>query len=331
MDLSTTWMGIPLAHPLMPGASPLVDDLDMVRRLEDSGAAAIVMHSLFEEQVVSEQLGSFRNSEVHAESSAEALSYFVDTNVFALGPDEYLNQLRKIRDAVNIPVIGSLNGVSEGGWMDYACWMEQAGAHGLELNLYALAADVDRSAAELEADAIQIVRHLKSEISIPLAVKLSPFYSALPHFAQQLKLAGADGLILFNRFYQPDIDPENLALASHLHLSNSDELLLRLRWLGILSGRVPISLACSGGVHTPQDALKAILAGANGVQLTSALLRHGPEHLRGVLEGLKQWLVEHEYESIAQACGSMNLMRCPDPGAYERSNYVRMLQSWAHR
>lgn len=331
MDLSTIWMGIPLAHPLMPGASPLVDDLDMVKRLEDAGASAIVMHSLFEEQVVSDQLGYFRQVNAHAESHAEALSYFPDTDVFALGPDEYLNQIYKIREIVNVPVIASLNGVTSGGWLEYARWMEQAGADGLELNLYFLASDVHLSAQELEHQAIEIVRFLKGSVSIPLAVKLSPFYSALPHFVSKLKEAGADGVVLFNRFYQPDIDPENLTVVPNLHLSHSDELLLRLRWLGILSGRVPISLACSGGVHTAQDALKAIMAGANAVQLTSALLRHGPEHLRKVLDGLTEWLTVHEYDSIQQACGSMNLKRSPDPSAYERSNYVKILQSWSRR
>lgn len=326
--LSTQWLGLNLPHPIMPGASPLVDDLDTVMRLEDAGASAIVMHSLFEEQILREQLSSMHHINVHAESHAEALSYFPDTDVFALGPDAYLEQIQKIRARVEVPVIASLNGHSLGGWLEYARWMEQAGASALELNLYTLATDPLKSALDLEADALQIVRTITNSINIPVGVKLSPFYSSLPHFVAQLKEAGARGVLLFNRFYQADIDPELLELRSELQLSTSRELLMRLRWLAILSGRISIGLGCTGGVHTSLDAVKAIMAGAHVVQLTSALLQKGPGHLRGIVDGVHQWAEEHGYESMEQLRGCMDMTRCPDPSTYERTNYIKILQSW---
>lgn len=328
MDLSTTYLGLKLAHPLMPGASPLVDDLDMVRRLEDSGAAAIVMHSLFEEQVTREQLAAHRHMDGPAGTFAEALSYFPESNVFALGPDRYLEQLRKIRAAVSVPVIASLNGTTVGGWLAYGQRMEEAGASAIELNVYELATHPDEPGESVEARAIKIVRIMKASIGIPVAVKLSPFYSSLPHFVRKLEEAGADGVVLFNRLYQPDLDVEALEVRRTLHLSDPSELLLRTNWLAILSGSAKLSLGCSGGVHGPLEAVKAVMAGAHGVQLVSALLRHGPEHLRKVLDGLRTFLVEHEYESLSQLRGSMGLDRCPDPAAYERGNYVHLLQSW---
>lgn len=328
MDLSTTYLGLRLPHPLMPGASPLVDDMDMVRRLEDAGAAAIVMHSLFEEQVVSEQLAAFQHMESHAGSFGEALSYFPDTDIFALGPEEYLNMIRRIKEAVDVPVITSLNGTTLGGWLDFAEQMQQAGADALELNIYELATEPTETGQELEQRIIEIVRAVRAQVRVPLAVKLSPFFSALGHVAHQLDLAGADGLVIFNRFYQPDIDVEELAIDHQLHLSDSSELLLRLRWLAILSGRVTASLAATGGVHTPLDAIKAVMCGAHAVQMVSALLQSGPEHLREVRQGIATWLEEHEYESLEQMQGSMSLLRCPDPRAYERMNYIEILQGW---
>jgi dihydroorotate dehydrogenase (fumarate) len=328
MDLSTTYLGFELPHPVIPGASPLADDLDTVRRLEDEGAAAIVMRSLFEEQIANEQMAAFRYTEEHAGSYAEALSYFPDTDVFALGPDEYLEQIRRIQDAVDVPVIASLNGTTLGGWLDFSRRMQDAGADALELNVYYLATDPAETSAQVESRIVDMLAALKQDVAIPVAVKLSPFYSALGHFASALERAGADGLVLFNRFYQPDIDVEALEVERRLHLSEPSELLLRLRWLALLSGRVRPSLAATGGVHSSQDAIKAVMCGAHAVQMVSALLKHGPGRLREVREGMAAWLEEHEYESLAQMQGSMSLERCPDPKAYERSNYMELLQSW---
>lgn len=328
MDLGTDYLGLKLPHPLMHGASPLVDDLDTVRRLEDVGASAIVMHSLFEEQVVGEQLAASRDMDTHAESSAEAQTYFPDSDVFALGPDEYLEQIRRIKAAVKVPVIASLNGVTEGGWLQYARLMQEAGADALELNLYYLATDPKERGEVLEQRAEDMLRAVKANVRIPVAVKLSPFYSSLAHFGKRLDEAGADGLVLFNRFYQPDIDVDHLDVVRSLELSDSSELLLRLRWLAVLSGRIKGSLAVTGGVHTALDAIKAVMTGAHAVQLVSALLRNGVSHLRTLREQMASWLEEHEYESLRQMQGSMNLMRCPDPKAFERANYARILQGW---
>lgn len=328
MDLSTTYLGFELPHPLMPGASPLVDDLDTVRRLEDAGAAAIVLHSLFEEQIEAEQLAVFGSTERHSHSSAEALSYFPGEDAFAVGPDDYLERIRRIQDAVEVPVIASLNGVSLGGWLKYAALVEQAGADALELNVHALATNPDESAATIEERTLDMVEAVRAAVGIPLAVKLSPYYTSMAHFADRLDAAGVEGLILFNRFYQPGIDVEELEVRRELHLSTSEELPLRLRWLAILSPRLRASLAVTGGVHTATDVVQAVMAGANAVQVVSALLRHGVGRLAELRRELAAWLEEHEYESLAQMRGSMNLRNCPDPQAYERANYMLMLQSW---
>jgi dihydroorotate dehydrogenase (fumarate) len=331
MDLSTTYLGLKLPHPLMPGASPLVDDLDVVRRLEDAGAAALVMHSLFEEQIVIDQVASVRHLDAHGDSFAEALSYFPRPDEFRLGPDEYLEQIRKIKASVDLPVIGSLNGTSPGGWLRYARLITEAGADALELNVYFLATDDREDSIQVETRVVDIVGAVKETVKVPVAVKLSPFYSSLPSLAAKLEAAGADGLVLFNRFYQPDIDVELLETSRTLHLSDSSELLLRLRWLGILSGRTRGSLAVSGGVHNALDAVKAVMAGAHAVQMVSALLQRGPQHLRQILQDLSIWLSEHDYESLAEMHGSMSLKRCPDPEAYERANYMHILQGWHPR
>jgi dihydroorotate dehydrogenase (fumarate) len=328
MDLSTTYLGFVLPHPFMPGASPLVDDLDTVRRLEDAGAAAIVMRSLFEEQITREQLGSIHHIMVHEESFAEALSYFPAPDEYALGPERYLEQLRQIKAIVDVPVIGSLNGTTPEGWLNYASQIQEAGADALEINFYHVATDPLETGADVERRLLEVVRLVKQAVSVPVAVKLSPFYSSLPHVAQQLDAAGADGLVLFNRFYQPDIDPEALEAVPRLQLSTSDELLLRVRALATLSGKVRASLAATGGVHTALDALKAVMAGAHAIQMVAALLHHGPQQLRTVREELAQWLEDHEYESLRQAQGSMSLERCPDPDAFERGNYMKVLQTW---
>ena len=328
MDLSTTYLGLNLAHPLMVGASPLVDDLDTVKRLEDAGASALVMHSLFEEQITREQEGTLLDMELHAESNAEALSYFPTPDEFRLGPEKYLEQLLRIKQAVAMPVIGSLNGITPAGWLHYGKLMEQAGADALELNVYYLATDPAESAAAVEKRTLDLVRSLKAEVKIPLAVKLSPFFSSLAHFAVELEGAGADGLVLFNRFFQPDIDPEALEAAPSLQLSSSQDLLLRLRWLALLHGHLKGSLAVTGGVHTGQDALKAVMAGASAVQMVSALLLHGPARLSQARAELAEWLEEHEYESLQQALGSMSLQKCPNPQAFTRANYMRILNGW---
>lgn len=330
MDLTTSYCGLTLRHPLVAGASPLVDDLALVDRLVDAGAAAIVMHSLFEEQIRGEALARERFHDVHADAHAEAGSYLPLAEEFRLGPDEYLEQLRRIKSRVgrDVPVFASLNGTTKGTWLSWSRWMESAGADALELNLYDLVTDVDLGSTAVEERAREVVRAVRGNVKIPIAVKLSPFYTALPRFAASLLEAGADALVLFNRFYQADIDPEALEVVRALRLSDRSELLLRLRWLAILSGRLETSFALSGGVHEGLDAVKGIMAGAHCVQLVSSLLRHGPEHLARVQAELRQWLEQHEYESLAQLRGSMNLARCPDPRSFERANYVQVLQSW---
>ncbi len=328
MDLRTTYLGLPLAHPLMPGASPLVDDLDTVRRLEDAGASAIVMHSLFEEQISREGEGIRRAIDSHAESFAEATSYFPAAEDFALGPDRYLEQIRKIRAMVSVPVIASLNGVTDSGWLRYAKLMQEAGAHALELNVYRIAADPNVPGTTIEHEIENILRTVKRGLGIPVAVKLSPFFTSFANVARQLDDLGADGLVLFNRFYQPDIDVDLLEAVPALQLSDSSDLLLRLRWLAILSGRVRCSLAETGGVHTPIDLVKAIMAGAHAVQIVSAILRHGPRQITALKQGLAEWMEKHEYESVAQMTGSVSHRTSADPAAFERANYMRVLQSF---
>jgi dihydroorotate dehydrogenase (fumarate) len=327
MDLTTKYLGLELDHPLMPGASPMVDDLDSVKRLEDAGASAIVMHSLFEEQITREQLGTIYHMEVHDNSFAEALSYFPKPDDFRLGPQQYLEQIRKIKEQVNLPVIGSLNGATGKGWVEYAQLIQQAGADALELNVYFLAADGNESGQAVEQRLLDVVRSVKERVSIPVAVKLSPFFSSLAHVAARLDAAGADGLVVFNRFYQPDIDLEALEVVPKLSLSTSSELLLRLRWVAILSGRVRASLAISGGVHTPEDVVKAVMAGASAVQVVSCLLQEGAEKLKALRDGLGRWMEAHEYQSIEQMRASMSLERSPNPAAFERANYMRVLNS----
>lgn len=328
MDLSTRYLGFDLPHPFMPGASPMVDDLDTVKRLEDAGAAAIVMNSLFEEQIVYEQVSVSHYMEDPAYSFAEALSYFPEAETVSFGPEEYLQKLFRIAEAVDVPVIGSLNGTTKGRWLEYARLIEQTGADALELNVYALPTDPAESAAEIESRTVEVVQEVERSISIPLAVKLSPYYTSPAHFGKCLEAAGADGLVLFNRFYQADLDVEELEVARSLRLSTSSDLLLRLRWLAILSGEIDVSFAVTGGVHTPVDAVKAIMTGADAVQMVSVLLQNGPEYLSSIRRGVATWLIEHDYDSLAQARGSMNHQRCPDPAGYERANYMDILQSW---
>lgn len=328
MDMTTTYLGLRLAHPLITGASPLVDHLDVVRQLEDAGAAAITMHSLFEEQIATDREAMWDQFDAHAHTNAEAGTYFPRQDEYALGPDQYLEQIRRIKEAVAVPVIASLNGVTGDGWTNYARAMQQAGADALEVNVYAVATDPRMSGVAIEQRVVEAARLVREAVAIPVAVKLSPFFSSIAHLARELEGAGVDGLVLFNRFYQPDLDIEHLDVMPRLKLSDSSELLLRLRWLAILSGQFDGSLAASGGVHTAADAIKAIMTGADAVQLVSTLLQHGPQHLAILRREIDHWMVEHEYESVAQMRGSMSLQRCPDPAAYERGNYVKLLQTW---
>ncbi len=328
MNFETQYLGLKLKHPLIVGASPLSDDLDKVRQLEDAGAAAITMYSLFEEQITQNLVGSEAHIGAYENSFAEAASYFPEVNLLDCDVDAYLNQLQKVKSAVDVPVIASLNGTREGEWLSYASLMEQSGADALELNLYFLATDLEESATDLEDRYLRIVEAIKSRISIPLAVKLSPTFTALPHFSKRLSEAGVEGLVMFNRFYQPDFDIEELAVRPSLDLSCSNELRMRLRWLALLSERVACDLSVSGGVHTGADAVKAIMAGADSVQMVSTLLINGPDRIADVFEEMKAWMAEHEYESIHQMSGCMNYARCPDPEALERANYMRALKSW---
>ena len=327
VDLRTRYLGMTLSSPLMPGASPLVDDLGTVRALEDAGASAIVMHSLFEEQIRREEREAML-LESHAESFPEALSYLPAPGIFALGPDEYLEQIQRIRQAVSIPVIASLNGTTPLSWIEYARLIQNAGADALEVNFYYVPTDPLENAEDVERRTIDTAAAVKAAVTIPVAVKLSPYYSSFANLASRLDEAGADGLVIFNRFYQPDVDVESLDIVPTVRLSNSSELLLRIRWLAILSGRIRASLAVTGGVHDALDAIKSIMAGADAVQMVSALLRHGPGHLAKVRTELERWLEEHGYESVLQMRGSMSLVKSGDAAALERSNYMRVLQSW---
>ncbi|MHB1155309.1 MAG: dihydroorotate dehydrogenase-like protein [Phycisphaerales bacterium] len=330
MDLTTNYMGLKLKNPILPGAGPMVDDLAMVRRLEDAGAPAIVMHSLFEEQIVGEQLANYTATELSKEYYAEALSYLPEPEGFHLGPDEYLDQIVKIKKAVSVPVIASLNGSTTGGWLDYAKLIAEAGADALELNVYDLATDAAngmRDAQTIELRTIDMVRLVSGAVKIPVAVKLSPFYTSMGHFAGQLAKSGAKGLVLFNRLYQPDIDVELLEMKRTNPVGLGD-LNLRLRWLGILYGQTGASLAAGGGITTANEVVKAIMAGADVTQMVSALLLNGPEYLATVRKKFEQWMEEKEYASLSDLRGSMSMSKCPDPMAYQRANYMRTLMSW---
>ncbi|MFW5878989.1 MAG: dihydroorotate dehydrogenase-like protein [Myxococcota bacterium] len=324
MNLATRYIGLDLSSPFMAGASTFSDDLDGVRRLEDGGASALVMHSLFEEQISREEMGTLHDVEGPAESFAEALSYFPDPPDFKLGPEAYLERIRKVKEAIAIPVVASLNGSTPSGWVEYARLIQQAGADALELNVYFLPTRAEDTCDQVE----HIVRGVKNTISIPLAVKLSPFYSSLPHVVANVADAGASGVVLFNRFLQPDINIEELEVEPSNSLSDSSELLLRLRWLAILSGQTTLDLACSGGIHTIGDAVKAIMAGATGLQVVSALFKQGPGRMGELRKELEAFLESHEYESLEQMRGSMNHSHCPNPEALERANYIRVLQGW---
>jgi len=328
MDLSTTYLGLHLKNPIVPSSSPLSRRLSTIRRLEDAGAAAIVMFSLFEEEITleSERLDHYLS--YFTEAFAEALTWVPEEQEYRVGPAEYLEGIRLAKEAVGIPIIASLNGVSTGGWIAYAREIEQAGADGLELNPYCVCANPEIDGVTVERRVLDIVRAVRENVSIPVAVKLSPSYSSLAHMVQSLAEAGANGVVLFNRFYQPDLDLQELTVVPNLVLSTSDELRLPLRWVAILSGRVPIDLAITTGVHTHEDVLKGLMAGARVTMMASELLQNGPGRIGEILRDMSQWMAEREYESVAQLQGSMSQPRVEQPGAFERANYMRVLQSW---
>jgi dihydroorotate dehydrogenase (fumarate) len=305
--------------------------IDNIKRMEDAGASAIVLHSLFEEQIISESQKLDFILSYGADSFPEALSYFPDVRSYNLGPDGYLEHIRRLKQAVQLPVIASLNGFSTGGWIDYARLIQEAGADALELNMYYIAADPSLDSESVETMYLDLVREIERSVTIPLAVKLGHHFTSFAHFARRIAGAGADALVLFNRFYQPDLDLENLEIVPSVNLSSSYELRLRLRWVGLLHGRVDCDLAVTGGVHTAEDVLKAMMAGANVTMLTSALLKQGIEHLDTIRVGLEQWMIDHEYDSIRQMQGSMSQRAVAHPAAYERANYVQVLRSYEPR
>jgi dihydroorotate dehydrogenase (fumarate) len=327
-DLTTTYLGLKLKNPIVPSSSPLMQKVENIKRLEDAGAAAVVLHSLFEEQIIKESnlLDHYLN--YGTESYWEALSFFPEQKSYNIGAEAYLEHIRKVKVAVKIPVIASLNGVSTGGWIKYAQKMEQAGADALELNMYYLAADPSQTSAEVEQMYLDLLRNLKQNVRIPIAVKLGAEFTAFANFAQQLAEAGANSLVIFNRFYQPDFDLESLEVVSNLDLSQSYELRARLRWTAMLYGRLNADLAITGGVHTSEDVLKCMMAGAKVAMMTSALLQHGTGRVRVVLANMTAWMEKHEYESVKQMQGSMSQKSVAYPAAFERANYIKVLQSF---
>ena len=327
MDLKTKYLGLELANPIVVGACPLGTSVDSISALAAAGAAAIVLPSLFEEEIMAAARGVMEMESAGA-GFAEAGSYLPNPDGYHIGPGQYLDHLKAAKDAVSIPIIGSLNGTSAGGWTNYSEKMEEAGADALELNTYLLPFDADETGAEVEQRTIDIVAAVKKTVSIPVSVKLSPFFSSLPNLAKRLEEVGADALVMFNRFYQPDIDIENLEVVPNLRLSTPDELRLRLRWLAVLSGQVKMSLAATGGAHSAVDVIKAVMCGAHSVQMVSALLIHGPDHISRTLEAMEFWLTDHEYESLEQMQGSLSLNKVENPKAFARANYMKMLDRW---
>jgi dihydroorotate dehydrogenase (fumarate) len=328
MDTSTRYLNLTLAHPFVAGASPLSAHVDGVKRLEDAGAAAIVLHSLFEEQITMAASGKIRNRDPLDPQFAAMLAPFPSADEYPYTPDQYLEHVRNVKAAIRIPVIASLNGTTPEAWLRYARLIEQAGADALELNCYEVVTDPKVSSESVESEIERMVGELKTTLRIPIAVKLSPFFTAFSNVAARLDAAGADGLVIFNRFYQPDIDIRQMRPTLNLELSRASELLLRLRWLAILHGRVRASLAVTGGVETVNDGIKALLAGAHAVQMASALLRHGPGFLRTMLEGLTRWMEWHQLAAIDAVRGRVSLQQSPDPEAFERANYIRTLHQW---
>jgi dihydroorotate dehydrogenase (fumarate) len=328
VDLHTRYLGLELANPVVPSASPMGQRIDTLKALQDAGAAAVVLPSLFEEQIEHDEIQMHGVLETGSDSFAEALTYLPEFEEYTTGADAYLHHLEATKQELQIPVIGSLNGITVGGWVAHAKRIEAAGADALELNVYFIAADPDETADAVEQRYVELVEAVRAEISIPLAVKIGPFFSSVGHMAHRLVAAGADGLVLFNRFMQPDIDLDTLRVDPALHLSTSDELALPLRWIAVLRDRIHASLACTTGIHTAEDALKALLVGADVTMMASALLHEGPQHVAVVLSGIEAWLTEHDYASVDQMRGSMSLRNVPNPVAFARANYARLVTSF---
>jgi dihydroorotate dehydrogenase (fumarate) len=328
MTLTTNYLGLVLKNPIVASSSPLSHNIDSIRRLEDAGAAAVVMYSLFEEQITFDSFYVDYYLTSGTNSYAESLTYFPEMNSYNVWPDEYMNLIRRAKEAVDVPIIGSLNGVSAGGWTDYAALIEEAGADALELNVYYIPTNEDLKGSEVEDLYLDILREVKRSVSLPVAIKLSPYFSSTANMAKRLVEEGANGLVLFNRFYQPDIDLESLEVVPRLVLSNSSELRLPLRWVAILYGRFLADLAITTGIHTSEDVLKALMAGAKVTMMASELLQHGLRRINIILDEMLSWMDEHEYESVAQMIGSMSQQHCAEPAAFERANYMKMLASY---
>jgi dihydroorotate dehydrogenase (fumarate) len=331
IDLSTTYLGLKLKNPLVASSSPMCEEVGNVRRMEDAGASAVVLHSLFEEQIELENDELDRYMSAGDELSAEATTHFPELTGKVMGPDGYLKHISKCKQAVKIPIIASLNGTTKGGWLGYAKQMEQAGADALELNIYYIATDPNRTGEQVEQQYIDLVKAVKAEVKIPVAVKLGPYFSSMSNMAKRLDAAGANGLVLFNRFYQPDYNLETLEVTPNLILSNSHELFLRLHWIAVIYGSVKADLALTGGVHTAADVVKSMMAGARIAMMTSALLKRGISYVDTLATELLIWMGEHEYDSIKQMQGSMSRNSVPQPKAFERANYVKVLSSYSMR
>jgi dihydroorotate dehydrogenase (fumarate) len=328
MDITTTYLGLKLKSPIVCSAGPLSEKISNIREMEDAGASAVVLYSIFEEQIEQDQLEFYHHTSIHTESFAEATSYFPEPFDFKLGPEEYLDHIRKAKEAVNIPIIASLNGKSIGGWTDYAKKMEQAGADALELNIYLLPTDIHKSGSEVEKTYIEIVKAVKSSVKIPIAVKMHPFFSSTSWMANELSKAGADGLVLFNRFYQPDIDLETLDVVPNVILSTPMAMRLPLRWIAMLYGRINADLAATSGISSAEDVIKMMMVGAKVTEMLSSLLKYGIGHIADITSNLKNWMEEKEYESIEQMRGSMSYMNVDNPSKFERANYMKVLSSY---
>jgi dihydroorotate dehydrogenase (fumarate) len=328
VDLRTRYLGLELQHPIVASASPLTGSIDSLQRLQAAGVAAVVLPSLFEEQVEHEEMATHNLMLAGAELSPEARGFFPEMQHYRTGPDQYLKLIADAKKALSVPVIASLNGHTPGGWTHIARQFEEAGADAIELNVYFLATGIDDSSVEVEKRYVELVESVTQQVKVPVAVKVAPYFSAMANMASRLTKAGASGLVLFNRFLQPDIELEELEVAPHLVLSTSDELRLALRWIAILRGRLDVSLAATGGAHTPEDVLKLLLAGADCVMLASSLLTKGPAHIGALVRGVQDWMVEREYSSVTQMKGSLSQQSCPDPDAFERANYMKALQSY---
>jgi dihydroorotate dehydrogenase (fumarate) len=328
MNLKTKYLGLELRSPLVVSASPISEDIDNIKKMEDSGAAAVVLHSIFEEQFVIDQKNLFYHTENLTNVGAEATSYFPEADEYRLGPDEYLNHIKKAKESVEIPIIASLNGSSVGGWIDFAKKLESAGADAIELNQYYIPTDFDMTAEVIENNYIEVIKAVKSAVKVPVSVKLSPYFTNVANMAKKIDATGANGLVLFNRFYQPDIDIEHLEVKPHIHLSNSNSTRLPMRWIAILHGKVKADLAATSGIHTGEDVLKMLLAGANVTMLCSSILKYGINHISHIESEIVKWLTEKEYESVQQMIGSMSQMKSAEPSSFERAQYMKALSSY---